>query len=130
MEKPKVRVVSIWDAPPHVREQFRLILKRAERRWGRDPEVCWLWEAKTNTQGYGEWKWYDHRDRRQRGSGAHRISLELTLERPLGPGMVAGHTCPKPPDGVHPDRRCFRPEHLTEVSQRDNMLDWSRLRRG
>ena len=121
--------VSIWDAPPHVREKFKLMLRAAERKFGASPDACWLWSAKTNAQGYGEYKWYDHRDRKQRGSGAHRIALELKLGVSLAAGNVAGHICPKPPDGVHPDRRCFRPEHLEEVSQSQNMLEWVRMRR-
>jgi hypothetical protein len=83
---------------------------------------------KLNKQGYGEWKWYDRVTKKMYGSGVHRISLELFLGRPLAEEMIAGHICPveNRPNGVNPDRRCFRGDHLTELTLSENMQDWAK----
>jgi hypothetical protein len=82
---------------------------------------------KLNKKGYGEWKWYDRATKKMYGSGAHRISLELFLGRPLAEEMIAGHQCPvaNRPNGVNPDRRCFRGDHLGEITLSENMQEWA-----
>ncbi len=48
--------------------------------------------------------------------GAHRFSLELSLGRPITPGMQARHlVCDNPP--------CVNPAHLAEGTQLDNERD-------
>lgn len=123
---------SIWDADRWFREKFMVIYKQAAREaQKRGPNACYLWTLKLNKQGYGEWRWYDRKTTKQYGSGAHRISLELKLGRPLAEGMLSGHCCPveNRPDGVHPDRRCFRQEHLEEITLSQNVADWWAARR-
>ena len=70
---------------------------------------CWEWQRGRTRGGYGRL--------RVNGVGvnANRVALELSLGRPLAPGMFACHTCDNPP--------CVRPDHLfegtTTVNQRD-----------
>jgi hypothetical protein len=77
------------------------------REWGMMPGMTAL-----NSKGYGVLRW------RGRLTYAHRLALELTLGRPLGPGMEACHHCDNPP--------CGEPLHLFEGTRVDNMQDAKR----
>lgn len=75
------------------------------------PEIgqCWEWDGYRNEKGYGV-----VRIKRQ-AIRAHRFSLEMSIGRPILPGLVALHACDNPP--------CVNPEHLSEGTQRKNLED-------
>ena len=112
---------SVWDAPAHVRYTFEVILRQAERDAKRRGDACWLWPRKRNKKGYGEFSWRG-RDGKMHGNSAPRVSLELSLGRPLGEGMFPCHCC-----SIHgasrEEKACFNPKHLYEGTMRDNILD-------
>lgn len=72
-------------------------------------EGCLEWTRSRNQAGYG------HVKRNGKMVNVHRLSLEAKLGRPLGPGMVARHTCDNPP--------CFNPDHLVEGTYAENTRD-------
>jgi hypothetical protein len=106
---------SVWDAPKHIREQFKVIARRIQA----DERGCLPWPMKKNVGGYGEFHWIDPITRKRSGSGAHRISLELKLGRKLGEGMQACHI-----DPFRCRRDCINPEHLKEAGQSENNQDY------
>lgn len=68
---------------------------------------CWLWTgARTNT-GYGQFRYYG------RTVLAHRWVYE-TCEDDIAPDMVLDHLCKTP--------LCCRPDHLEQVTNRENVL--------
>ena len=79
---------------------------------GVHPELgpCWLWTGALSLSGYGQWHPF---------AGihvpAHRFALILKLGRDLERDEVSRHLCHV--------RRCVNPDHLTDGSQSDNMLD-------
>ena len=107
---------SVWDAPPHIREKFKIIAKDFERRLGW--EKCWLWPMKKNGKGYGEFQWYDARVRKRFGNSAPRVSLEIFLGRKLKAGHYPCHRCPG-----GPVKACFNPKHIWEDTMSENILD-------
>ena len=70
---------------------------------------CWEWTAGKNQDGYGKIK------RNGKTITAHKWSLEQSLGRSLGEGMVTRHTC-------H-NRPCCNPAHLVEGTPIDNVRD-------
>jgi hypothetical protein len=80
------------------------------------PDGCWLWTGTHGKNGYGLIKSGGRR------RTVHRLSLELALGRPLGPGMEACHSCDT--------KLCVRtgPGHLYEGTHADNMQDLVRAR--
>lgn len=71
-------------------------------------ETCWLWDGATNSKGYGRIS-VDGRMRR-----VHRVGYAILGDEPLDPELVLHHTCR--------NRRCWRPDHLTQVPSRTNTL--------
>jgi DNA-binding transcriptional regulator YiaG len=82
-----------------------------ERFWSKvdKTEECWLWKGGLEKNGYGRFSIGKKR------VGIHRLSLEWSLGRPIGDGMVARHKC----RNCH----CVRPEHLEEGTHTENMND-------
>lgn len=74
--------------------------------WG--GEGCWLWTKTLNTQGYGRFNVGG------KHVSAHRLSLVMN-GRPLIDGLVVDHICRV--------RRCINPEHLRQVTSRENILE-------
>jgi len=75
-------------------------------------DTCWLWTAGTRKSGHGQISVNG------RTMGAHRVSLEIHLGRPIREGLVVAHTpliCHEP--------RCVNPVHLREATCLENMLD-------
>jgi hypothetical protein len=89
-----------------------------ERFWSKvnktDEDSCWLWTGGifTNT-GYGTFRY------KGKSMNAHRVALELSLGRPILPGMDAAHE----PQPVCHTRACVNPNHLYEATRSENMLD-------
>jgi hypothetical protein len=78
--------------------------------------ACWPWIGNRTEAGYGQVVVEGLR------VGAHRISLEMKLGRPLTDGEMACHTCDNPP--------CVNPEHLYAGNASTNGTDaWARIRR-
>lgn len=76
------------------------------------PNGCWLWMG-----GHGKRR-YPHFYHGGKTLYAHRVSLELSLGRPIKPGLDALHSCP---DGDNP--MCVNPDHLREGTHAENMQD-------
>ena len=76
--------------------------------------VCWLWEARRDSRGYGQFR-IDSRTVR-----AHRVSFFLS--RGYWPSPCCCHACDNP--------SCVRPEHLFEGTDADNAADRDRKGRG
>lgn len=76
-------------------------------------ETCWTWTANRNNKGYG----LIRTNGKERKQLAHRVSWVLAYG-PITPGAEVAHTCDNP--------SCVRPDHLTLMSHRENMLDMHR----
>lgn len=76
----------------------------------RGPDECWPWIAYRKPEGYGQFTLV-------KGTyiTASRISLALSLGRPLATGEIACHRCDNPP--------CCNPAHLFVGSVLDNAMD-------
>ncbi len=77
---------------------------------------CRLWTAAIASGGYGQ-IWH-----LGRSALAHRVVLALKLGRTIRSDREAGHTC-------H-NRLCVNPEHLEEVTHKQNILDRTLSGRG
>ena len=73
---------------------------------------CWLWTGCKDNDGYGKF------GVASKILGAHRVSLEIHLQRNIRPGLVVAHT----PEICH-NPSCVNPEHLREATYTENRLD-------
>lgn len=79
----------------------------AERFWAKVQftDSCWLWQAKTNAAGYGEF--WDKRDTK-----AHRWAYEFCVG-PIPADLHLDHLCRV--------RNCVKPDHLEPVTPKENI---------
>lgn len=70
---------------------------------------CWMWLGQTHRQGYGFFKVGG------KNKLAHRLAFMLANERVPGHDIKLLHSCDV--------TACVNPEHLSEGSQRDNVMD-------
>ena len=75
-------------------------------------DECWLWTAGKYTDGYGVFK------HNRKNLKAHRMSLEIHLQREITAGLVVCHAA-----GVCHNRACVNPRHLREDTVSNNTLD-------
>ena len=78
---------------------------------------CWLWTGAGSKIGRG----YGKTTFEGKLKGAHQVAWILTYG-PIPPGYEICHTCDNPP--------CVRPDHLFLGTQKDNIQDMIRKRRG
>jgi hypothetical protein len=83
-------------------------------RYIKKTNSCWLWIGCKNKQGYGRF-WLG------RNEGAHRASWLLFVGR-IPKNMQVLHRCDNP--------GCVNPEHLFLGTQKDNVQDMIKKRRG
>lgn len=71
------------------------------------PSGCWIWIASMSGNGYGAVRWNGKQE------GTHRVSYELAHGQISG-GLVLDHLCRT--------TLCVNPDHLEEVTCRENLL--------
>lgn len=81
-----------------------------ERFWSKVDKSgsCWLWQAATNSRGYGRF------GIGSRTVKAHRFAYEL-VNGPIPEGLHILHSCDHP--------GCVRPDHLRAGTHQENMAD-------
>ncbi len=72
------------------------------------PSGCWEWRGSTDRSGYGRLSVNG------RMRSTHRLAYEALGPEPLTDGLVLHHDCR--------NRRCWNPEHLQQVTSRENTL--------
>lgn len=78
------------------------------------PNECWLWQAGTHRNGYGQFNAGRFANRKQDNRYAHRLAFELATG--VSPeSAVVMHACDTP--------ACCNPFHLRLGSQADNVRD-------
>lgn len=92
---------------------FATFWERVDQSGG--PEACWPWTGRRQSKRADGAGGYGCFIRGGKTVYSHRWALELTLGRPLGPRMLACHTCDNPP--------CCNPAHLFEGTFTDNFRD-------
>ena len=73
--------------------------------------TCWIWTARLNNEGYGQFSINGKTHR------AHRVSWEIFREEPLIDGLELDHICHC--------RKCINPAHLQQVPHSENMANLS-----
>ena len=81
------------------------------------PSGCWLWTGSRTTTGYGQ---FAVKLRGWRPRSAHRVAYAHFVG-PLTDGLVVDHTCHNP--------LCVNPEHLQQVTNRENVQNQDPPRR-
>jgi len=76
------------------------------------PDKCHEWTASTNRNGYGQFKWFDHGNGKQKVIEAHRVAW--FLEKGEWPNYLC-HTCD--------NSICVNTLHLYEGTHQSNMND-------
>lgn len=71
-------------------------------------DTCWIWNASTR-QGYGAFKIAGQVE------SAHRVSYVLATGKIIDENNVILHSCD--------NRLCVNPAHLSEGTQKDNVID-------
>lgn len=96
--------------PRVAREIPALTQAQIARFWSRVEKQpgcgCWVWRG-TAHHGYGTVSFFD------RWYAAHRVALALSGVK-LVPGLVSDHICR--------NRACVNPQHLEQITNRDNLL--------
>ena len=88
-------------------------IERFEERFEKKADdECWLWTGFKNKDGYG------HFSHNGKTISAHRMSLEIHLQREITAGLVVCHL----PLICH-NRACVNPRHLREDTRSANALD-------
>lgn len=84
--------------------------KYVNRFWERVKKTdnCWIWNASTDSSGYGHMKFCGEFKK------SHRISWEIH-NGPIPPKILVCHKCDNPP--------CVRPDHLFLGTNKDNKED-------
>jgi hypothetical protein len=75
----------------------------------KNEDECWTWQGTKSGCGYGYFSY------RNADIGAHRMSLQFKLGRPIIMGMHACHDCN--------NRHCVNPSHLREDTASSNVKD-------
>lgn len=75
-----------------------------------DPDVCWIWQGKIFTNGYGRL------NAEGKSFGAHRLSYEH-YRGPIPDGLVPDHLCMT--------KLCVNPSHLDLVTRQENTRRWA-----
>ena len=84
----------------------------------RSPDECWMWQARTNSAGYGQLAL------KPRTVRAHRLAWELA-NGPIPDGLCVLHRCDRP--------GCQNPAHLflgTDADNHRDMEEKGRIARG
>lgn len=99
MHYHRIKVHGSTSLPERPEDHELLMLNRSI-----DPDSgCWNWTGTIADTGYG----------RVRKAYAHRVAYEFWIG-PIPDGLQIDHLCR--------NRRCFNPEHLEAVTQRENIL--------
>lgn len=73
--------------------------------------ACWIWTARKDRKGYGQFRVGSKRDGTRRLIFAHQFSFELAGGL-IGEGQVVDHVCRNP--------SCVNPGHLQTITRRKN----------
>ena len=92
-------------------ERFLLYISESSH-----PNGCWIWEGMKSHNGYGRF-----RIRGGKRIPAHRYSYEL-FKGKIKSGLLVCHSCDNPP--------CVNPEHLWMGTQKQNIDDMIKKKRG
>jgi hypothetical protein len=89
-----------------------------DRFWSKvnKTDNCWEWTGGLNQNGYGEFNPYC------KNIKAHRFSFQNHHNRLIQEGLCIMHICD--------NRKCVNPNHLSEGTHQDNMIDMCNKGRG
>lgn len=108
--KPKIRVKMkdpLYDPIMIVELMINILAPKNGLKFVRKVD-CWEWSGYRNQDGYGGVSYEG------KNWLVHRVSWVLIGGRTLTPGKVLDHKCK--------NRRCFNPNHLREITIRENTL--------
>ena len=91
------------------KEMGQINIQRFEKYISVEPNSgCWLWTGAWSKSGYGSFRVEN------KSQNAHRVAYKLYLG-PLKNGMMIDHICR--------NRACVSPDHLRQVTPRQNILE-------